>query len=623
MNSLLDSIFGSASPAPRIETWPPEMVLLHGLAEAALGIASLVIAVAVVLLVRRSRRMPAALRTVTMLLGAFVFLGGAAHLAGLLTVWFPVYRGAGILRLIAASVAVAAALVLLRLLPRLAAIPSPEALRTANQRLVEEARAREEAYRQVDESRRALEEEVRRRTRELAEVTQLFEAATAGAEISVAAQDADLRYTWVHNTWLGEPEAVVGHRDQELLPATGRDQVIASKREALATGRQRAFEVELAAADGGPFWRRFDVTPLKNADGAITGLVSISHDITRGKRLEAMRGDLSRRLAETVQQFNLALRSGDIYVFSLDEQLSEVWSNRPQNPFGPLLSGDAGPRGQEVLALLNEAMGSREARYAEIAVGSGNERNYYDLHVEPRVEAEGEVVGVVCAAVDVSERKRNEQRMRLVMRELSHRSKNLLSVVQAIARQTAQQAEDVPAFVESFGQRLRSLAGAQDLLVADNWVGADLASLVRSQIEPYAPPEADRVHVSGPPVRLTPQATQAVGLAMHELATNAAKHGAFANHTGEIHVGWRIEPPAEPAGPMLHLIWREAGGPPVAPPQRRGFGRVVVEFNVARSLNAEVDLQFPPSGVLAEFRIPTQHLVEMGREHALFAADGL
>lgn len=617
MDSLLQSIFGAAGPVPRIETWPAELVVLHGFAEGAIGVASLVIAGAVLLLLRRAPRMPRSLRIIALLLGAFVFLGGVASLAGLMTVWFEVYSGAGFLRLAAAVVAVAAALVLVRMLPRLAALPSPEDLRAANERLRVEGAAREDAFRQLEQARNALEDEVKRRTRELAEVTRLFEAATSGADVAVAAQDTDLRYSWVHNPWLGEPEAVLGRTDEELLPRPGADLVIAGKRGAIELDEPQTFEVELGA-DGETLWRRFVVTPLHDGEEKVTGLVSISFDVTRAKRLEAMRGDLSRRLAETVQFFNLALRSSEIFVFSLDGDLNEVWSNRLHNPLTALM---ANPQAQEsrqqqaLRTLLHEAVEAQVPRYAEIDIGEGDARTYFDLHIEPRAQAEGEVSGVVCAAVDVTERKRNEQRMRLVMRELSHRSKNLLTVVQAIARQTADQAENVPSFVEGFGQRLRALAGAQDLLVADNWVGADLASLVRGQTLPYAPTEGDRVLIEGPALRLSPQATQTVALALHELATNAAKHGAFSNNAGTVSVSWTIETEGHDE-PMLRLAWRETGGPPVVAPTRRGFGRIVVEFNVSRSLNAEVKLDFAESGVRADFLIPAYHLVDEPRQAA-------
>jgi two-component sensor histidine kinase len=195
------------------------------------------------------------------------------------------------------------------------------------------------------------------------------------------------------------------------------------------------------------------------------------------------------------------------------------------------------------------------------------------------------------------------------MRELSHRSKNMLAVVQAIARQTAQQAGSVAEFVDGFGQRLRALAGAQDLLVAENWAGAHLDDLIRSQVGHYAPDEG-RVITEGPPVSLSPEATQTLALALHELATNAAKHGALSNDGGIVRVEWRVT--GTPPDEVIELDWRESGGPPVSPPAQRGFGRIVIEFNVARSLNAEVRLDFEPEGVHARFTIPGKHIVEPG-----------
>ena len=141
-------------------------------------------------------------------------------------------------------------------------------------------------------------------------------------------------------------------------------------------------------------------------------------------------------------------------------------------------------------------------------------------------------IGVTGAAVDITERKEGEAHLRLLMRELTHRSKNLLAVIQAMARQTAKHTGSIQTFVERFGARVQALARSHDLLVQESWHSASLNELVRSQLAYYLDREPDQVLIEGPDVRLKPEAAQSLGLALHELATNAAKHGAMSRSGG-------------------------------------------------------------------------------------------
>ena len=352
-----------------------------------------------------------------------------------------------------------------------------------------------------------------------------------------------------------------------------------------------------------------DLTLAPQRRGGGRSIVGTAIDITRAKRLEAMRADLSRRLSATVQRFNLALRSSEILVFSQDKDLRYTWSNWSADYGGPVIGKTDDdlyeePERSRIVGLKKAAMESEEVQSAEVRVHIGDEVVWYVLTVEPDFAPDGELRGVICAAVDITERKDHEQRMRLVMRELSHRSKNLLAVVQAIARQTAQQADSVKEFLEKFGERVRALAGAQDLLVAGNWSGASLGDIVTGQLGHYTPEDGNRVIVEGPDIKLSPDAMQTLSLALHELATNAAKYGALSNEVGKVNVTWTIDNAAS----VLDVRWVEEGGPPVVTPTRRGFGRIVIERNVARSLEAEVNLEFAPEGFRASFRIPLDQI---------------
>jgi two-component sensor histidine kinase len=146
------------------------------------------------------------------------------------------------------------------------------------------------------------------------------------------------------------------------------------------------------------------------------------------------------------------------------------------------------------------------------------------------------------------------------MREVSHRAKNMLSLVQAIARQTA--AREPEDFIGRFTERIQALAANQDLLVRNKWQGVDTEDLVRAQLAPFADLIESRIAVHGPKLRLNAAAAQAVGLALHELATNAGKYGALSTDAGRVDVGWRL------GGDIFAMSWTERDGPPVRPPER-------------------------------------------------------
>jgi two-component sensor histidine kinase len=195
------------------------------------------------------------------------------------------------------------------------------------------------------------------------------------------------------------------------------------------------------------------------------------------------------------------------------------------------------------------------------------------------------------------------------MRELTHRSKNLLSVIQAIMRQTASNSTSVEDFETRFTARLQSLAGSHDLLVRDDWQGASMRELVRSQLGHYIDRADSHIELTGEPLQVGPDAAQHIGMAMHELATNAAKYGALSVPDGKVLISWLVSP-APDGTPMCRLSWEETGGPPVERPSRRGFGRVVIERTVARALNGDVQIDYASAGLrwTLEFpqRTPTQ-----------------
>ena len=215
---------------------------------------------------------------------------------------------------------------------------------------------------------------------------------------------------------------------------------------------------------------------------------------------------------------------------------------------------------------------------------------------------------------DITERKEREEKEHLLMREINHRAKNMLSVVDAIAHQTATRSPRD--FVERFSERVQALSANQDLLVRNEWQGVDVGDLVRAQLAPFAGLIGSRIAVRGPRLRLNAASAQAIGLALHELATNAGKYGALASDTGHVDIYWA----AADQGTFT-MSWTERAGPPVSPPQHRGFGTVVMETMAERSVGGTVDLDYARSGVTWRLTCPVANALET-REREQIAREG-
>jgi PAS domain S-box-containing protein len=211
-------------------------------------------------------------------------------------------------------------------------------------------------------------------------------------------------------------------------------------------------------------------------------------------------------------------------------------------------------------------------------------------------------VSLVGTVADVTERKEREEKERLLMREISHRAKNMLSVVDAIAHQTATRAPED--FIERFSERIQALAANHDLLVRSDWGGVDIEDLTSAQLAHFADLIGSRIVVHGPKLRLKSASAQAIGLALHELATNAGKYGTLSSEGGRVDICWGTD------GDTFTMSWTECEGPPVSAPTRRGFGSIVMETMAERSLNGKVELLYPPSGVTWRLSCPVANALE-------------
>lgn len=223
---------------------------------------------------------------------------------------------------------------------------------------------------------------------------------------------------------------------------------------------------------------------------------------------------------------------------------------------------------------------------------------------------QGEVVGAknypvleiasVSEALEQASRQRqaSEREVNFLMREVAHRSKNQMTVITAMAKQTARGAEDVTSYVESFERRILGLARSTDLLLTQGRAGVLLGELLENQLAPFSPPDASRLALNGPVVRLNTQASQIMGMAAHELSTNAVKYGAFADEGGRLDVRWSI------ADDRLDFVWRETVSQKLILSERSGFGTTVLKSMVGRSLGADVERICHENGIEWRFSIP-------------------
>jgi two-component sensor histidine kinase len=225
----------------------------------------------------------------------------------------------------------------------------------------------------------------------------------------------------------------------------------------------------------------------------------------------------------------------------------------------------------------------------------------------PEIDRTLDAVATTAKALEQHDKERDEREahVRLIMRELSHRSKNLLAIVLAIARQTARYTHSFDDFESRFNARLQALADAHDLLVEQQWSGAALGDLVNAQLSAFG---IDKVTCRGERVMLRTEAVQNVALALHELATNASKHGALSVPNGRVAIEWGYETDAT-GDRVLRLTWRESGGPPVTPPTAKGFGCFVLDRVTVNALG-EGGLQFKPEGLVWTCVIKSEHLVD-------------
>jgi PAS domain S-box-containing protein len=358
----------------------------------------------------------------------------------------------------------------------------------------------------------------------------------------------------------------------------------------------RDLDIEFRFDDGTVRHMLVNATPLLDPGGAIAGGVAAFTDVTERKRLS----DAQEHLASIVEGSDDAIISKDINGVILS------WNKSAERLFGYTADEIVGKNittiipapllGEEPDILRGIRSGQRIDHFETVRRRKDGTLVDISLTISPMRDQKGQIVAASKIARDISEKKKADAQRNLMIAELNHRVKNTLATVISIARQSFSAPEMREARAE-FSARIRGLAQAHARLAEADWTSVDLRSLFEDEFAPYR--QSANVHLSGPPVALSPKATLTLGLAIHELATNAAKYGALSAESGIVEVVWSIDPEG-----ALSIRWQERGGPRVAPPARSGFGRLLLERAVASDLKAGVTLDFAPEGVCFSALIP-------------------
>ena len=347
--------------------------------------------------------------------------------------------------------------------------------------------------------------------------------------------------------------------------------------------------------------------PVHDRKGEVVALSIIVRDLRRRRRSEANDAMLASVVQQSRDSIFSVTRDGlistwnpaseQLYGYAQEEAIGrplgmivpESRRDESRSMFATVMSGE--------MVLFETLRQRRDGSLVDVSISGA-----------PLRDSNGTIVGISSIHRDITSQRQHEKQMRLVMRELAHRSKNLLAIIISMAAQTARTATSVSDFTARFTQRLQGIAHSHDLLIQQNWRGAPIRELVRSHLEPFLEGDRNRIHLNGPDVIVDPKAAQNLGLALHELATNASKYGALSVPSGSVSISWTK------TDGQFRIEWREQGGPSVRQPNQRGFGQAVLERLASQALEGTAHLDFDQDGVHWVMDIPGDYLVDMGRE---------
>jgi PAS domain S-box-containing protein len=457
-------------------------------------------------------------------------------------------------------------------------------------------------FQDITELRRVM-DELRRSEQDLEE---FFENGAVGLHL-VASDGTILRANRAELNMLGyAPEEYVGHHISEFHADQG---VIEDILERLANGEKLdRYPARMRAKDGS-IKHVLITSNIQFRKGPYINTRCFTLDVTETRRAADALVESQQRLAATYQHaaIGIAETDADGKLIEVNETACAITGYSRQELLQRTVFDITHPEDREL---------DRES-YARQVAGAGDR---YGLE-KRLIRKDGSAIWVqmmsstvrdsagrflygVRIVQDITERKLGEQRHKLLLDELNHRVKNTLATVQSLAAQTARSATSPSAFRDIFEGRLIALSRAHDQLTRRRWETADLREMLIEGLAPYQG-SPERIVLRGRAVGLRPRAALTLAMAFHELVTNAVKYGSLSVPTGQVEIEWGVHSHAGQR-PILHIAWRESGGPPVAPPRRRGFGSLLVERSISAEHGGHAALDFDPAGVRCTIDIPLE-----------------
>ena len=373
--------------------------------------------------------------------------------------------------------------------------------------------------------------------------------------------------------------------------------------------RREPFRLDfrLRRADGE--WRVLDDTgvPRFSETGDFVGYIGSCIDVTDARRSEAALRESEESYRRIFEQTSDLVITADLdqVITDCNPAAAVAVGLSRRETIGRKISDFVSPEDFErTTSMLRQKLEQGGTTRYDVRVRShSGDWLYWEINSGLTFNEEGRPIGLHVVGRDVTERKRLEKYQRLLVGELNHRVKNTLAIVQSLAHQTFREEASPREAIRSFEGRLEALAAAHNLLTRESWESASISEVVIHVLAPFC--STERCRIEGPELRLPPKLAVGLALAVHELATNAAKYGALSTDSGELSITWSID--AE----ILELQWREQGGPPVREPSKEGFGTRMIKRGLSSEFGGNVELSFDPDGVSCRVSAPVPR-VEQG-----------
>ncbi|MFQ0814166.1 DNA helicase [Brucella anthropi] len=412
-----------------------------------------------------------------------------------------------------------------------------------------------------------------------------------------------------------DSEEIIGKNCRFLQGPATDPRHVEMIRAALDTEQSVDIDILNYKKSGEPFWNRLHISPVKTQDGALHHFVSSQLDVTLelGKlvELEKERETLSIEKQRSNDQLQYIVEVANIGFWTRDCNTGEInCSAEYRRIFG--LTPDEPVHYDKIIdmVVLEDRMTLLHHSQESFATGKPFRVEYRITNrlgqvrwVETRAKALlGKSPTLLGIVIDVTERKKVEADKALVTRELSHRFKNSMAMVQSIANQTLRNATNPQTANELFSERLRALSQAHDMLLKDDWTGTSISRICETALAPFNSTFGHRIRAHGPALVVSDRVTVSLSLGLYELATNAVKYGALSNESGTVQFSWNV---IEKHGTRrFHMRWVESGGPTVERPARRGFGQRLLYSVLTGELKATCDVDFAPGGLVIDVLAP-------------------